>query len=203
MKITKKLIKEIVDNKSKLLHSFYIFRDYVDIDIVKTNISYLLYLKETYNENSITIDQFRTLRIYYNNKKDIVEILFTDDGDYYIITEEELMRQLSIDDAVNLSSEIRVSYLESGEFFDSFDDFVEQKKEEFRKYGLTKYKAYLLAVDDYELEYVLHLDFYPCDLATVFDRKPINNGRMNCVFERLRRDYDRIKINMDYYNVNL
>lgn len=208
MKTSIELTELILTRAESIARLFYLFHDCLDLDITEVHPAYLLDLDKRYRVQKFALDYITSLDLYYTKSNHVaIAIVWLNDKPYSIVQETlfDLIEIINTREPIEISSEISVNYLESGHFYDSFEECQQAVKEEFAKYGLCKYRFYLSPCNDNNTNYIIRLDVYPtsCALGDIYNRDPIHMSRIDEMFDQIQYKINELYSRKEIYNVNL
>lgn len=208
MKTSIELTELILTRAESIARLFYLFHDCLDLDITEVHPAYLLDLDKRYRVQKFALDYITSLDLYYTKSNHVaIAIVWLNDKPYSIVQETlfDLIEIINTREPIEISEEISVNYLESGHFYDSFEECQQAVKEEFAKYGLCKYRFYLSPCNDNNTNYIIRLDVYPtsCALGDIYNRDPIHMSRIDEMFDQIQYKINELYSRKEIYNVNL
>lgn len=208
MKTSIELTELILTRAESIARLFYLFHDCLDLDITEVHPAYLLDLDKRYRVQKFALDYITSLDLYYTKSNHVaIAIVWLNDKPYSIVQETlfDLIEIINTREPIEISSEISVNYLESGHFYDSFEECQQAVKKEFAKYGLCKYRLYLVSRNDNQTEYYIGLDIYPtsCVVGDIYNRDPIHMSRIDEMFNQIQYKINELYSRKEIYNVNL
>lgn len=208
MKTSIELTELILTRAESIARLFYLFHDCFDLDITEVHPQYLIDLDKRYRVQKFALDHITSLDLYYTKSNHVaVAIMWLNDKPYSIVQETlfDLIKIINTREPIEISSEISVNYLESYSSYDSLEECQHALKEEFAKYGLCKYRLYLVPRNDVQTEYYIGLDIRPtsCTIGDIYNRDPIHMSRIDEMFNQIQFKLDQIYSRKEIYNVNL